>query len=506
MTSDRFFRWVPPVFLALLLSALSIDGRSLWTDEIGTWELTQAPGWQAWAKAFWGHYNSDGQLPLYHLYMFGWVQLFGDSEWLLRAANLPWLILAFVALNELGRLFRAQTWMLGVAACSAFLVYYLNDARPYIMYLAGSSMLTLGMFRLGMSMAPKSLAEKQVTAVDQSLRECLLGSVVLIGGNILGVFWILSCLLACLLAKPRMLSALLRSMWRQRALTVLGVGLCLALIAVAVHSHLAGARASQNAAFSMGGLVYGLLELLGAVGIGPSRNDLRVNVRTADPTQLILMFGVALLAGLALLRAFLTAPSKSWRVPMIVGVAAPLVVMVLMGLTLHWRVVGRHLSAMLPLILLGLALFFRAALPGGSGQLWRIVAALLLLGLLASAVSMRVSARHMKDDYRLAAEWARVALGKGQTVLWIADQRALAYYRLTRERSARGLDVPAGLIPYTTYPSVSSRIPRPDVVLLSPREGVDPEGLARPVLLSGDYVLHDRAASFERYKKRDLKE
>jgi len=489
---------------ALSLAVLSVDSRSLWTDEIGTWELTQAGNLSAWARGFWTHYNSDGQLPLYHLYMFIWVQVLGDSELALRASNVPCLLLAFVGLDRLANELRGRLWMILALVSSAFIVYYINDARPYIMYVAGASWLTCGMFRLARALDASATAIEHQAAFDLGLRECLLGAVVLVGGNVLGVFWLLSCLLSLAVCHPQSLKSLAQSMWRQKLWTACGVGLCALIIAVAVHSHALGARASQNAPFSVGGLVYGFLELLGAAGLGPSRNDLRVDVRSADAFQLALMLGLAALSSLAVVRVWWLLCPKRWRWPLALACLAPVLVMVALGLLLHWRVVGRHLSAMLPLLLLGLAIFFREASSGRWGAVWRVLAGVLLLGLVASAVSMRLAPRHMKDDYRQASVWAREALGRGQSVLWIADQRALRYYGLTRNRQELGLDVPVGLIPYTQFPAASIAVPRPSVVLLSPREGVDPEHLARPVLAGDDYLLRDKAASFERYELREL--
>jgi hypothetical protein len=169
-----------------------------------------------------------------------------------------------------------------------------------------------------------------------------------------------------------------------------------------------------------------------------------------------------------------------------------------LGMLLHWRVTGRHASAVLPLLCLGLAwqLNYWWTNGGAGGKAWTSI---LTAGLLASATSIRLAERHEKDDYRQAAAWASEALQQGHRVLWLADERGLAYYRLARLRPEGLAELPPGLIPYTRYPEHAAE-PLPAVVVFSPREGVDVGGLARPVLSSGRYRIDATAVAFERHR------
>jgi hypothetical protein len=342
------------------------------------------------------------------------------------------------------------------------------------------------------------LSEAAPAKVDQGLRECLLGAFLLIAGTILGVFWVFSCLLTLALLYPAVLRELYRSILRQKWLFGVAFMLCAVVAGVAVHSHLAGARANLYAAFSLAGMAYGLVELLGAAGLGPSRDALRVSVLGTDHLQLALMLSLAAAAGLAVLLSWLQLPSWRQRCAVLLAAGLPLSVMALLGLGLHWRVVGRHLSAILPVLLIGLAAFFSSA--ASRGWAWRAAAVALGLALLVSAVEVRWAPRHMKDDYRQAAAWARQALGKGESVLWLANQRGLRYYGLSKDRSSIKTEGVPGVIMFQQYPAVAAQTPWPDVVIYSPREGVDPDRRARPVLESGRYVLTARAAAFELYR------
>ena len=118
--------------LAVLVPLIAIDGRSFWIDEFGTWRITQHAGIREWALAFVNHPNSDGQMPLYHFYMFWWVKAFGGSELAMRLANLPLFATLCIAIGLAPVSARLRLIWLAVITLHAFLWYYLNEARPYL--------------------------------------------------------------------------------------------------------------------------------------------------------------------------------------------------------------------------------------------------------------------------------------------------------------------------------------------------------------------------------------
>ena len=483
-----------PLLLALLLGLLAIDNRSLWTDEIGTWELALPHTFSQWAAGFWVHYNSDGQLPLYHAYMWAWTEAFGDREWVLRAANVPWLALALAGLQRAATGRVRAMWLLACFALNGFVWYYLNDARPYVLYVAGACWLMAGMLRLCRQGVPEA-------DIAIGLRECLFGAVVLVGGSVLGVFWVASCMLVLVVLYPGVARQVLRAarlQWWWVALTLLAGG---ALLGVAVHSHLSGARANQTAVFSLAGMGYGVIELLGAAGLGPSRHTLRISVLQANPGQLVMMGMLAALSAWALADSWWRLPDRRARLAVAMAAGVPFAVMVILGVGLHWRVVGRHLSAVLPVVVLAHAAFLQHAAAhrrmGG-----RLVATALAFGLLGSALAVRLAPRHDKDDYRQAAAWAQQSLAAGRTVLWLADERALAYYGLATPGIGYRDSVPLRLIPFSRYPKPGlNPVMLPDDIVFSPREGVDPGRRARRLLDTGQYQRVATAAAFELYQR-----
>ncbi|MFG6443425.1 hypothetical protein [Roseateles sp. LKC17W] len=487
-------RYLPILLLVTLaVGALAIDQRSLWTDEIGTWSTAVANGPMDWALRFWHHHNSDGQIPLYHLFMYLWTQAAGTSELALRLANLPWLLLALLGLHRL-RLEAPVRWLaIGIFCLHPLVWYQLNEARPYLLHLAGACWLMTGCINL--------LQAQREDDTDTSWRELLIGSFLLIGSSALGAFWIFGALAAFIACNRPPLMSLIGAARRQPGFTLLLLLGCALIITVAAHSHLSGARASLAASFSVGGLVYGFIELLGAAGLGPSRHDLRTQLRLADPTQLGMMFAAAVLLACCLLAAWRGLKGARPRCFAAISLLLPIAMLAAVGLLLHWRVVGRHLSGALPLLCLAMACFAHKAWQEKQ-LIARGLAAAMLLALAASTLAIRVADRHGKDDYRQAAQWARAALQEGKVVLWLANERAIGYYRLAGWTPDGIVDMPAKLIPFTHYPAYKATgAPAPDIVIYSPREGVDPSGLARPLLQTGAYTRTDTAIAFELHQK-----
>lgn len=481
------------LLITLVLGAISIDQRSLWTDEIGTWSLTVANGPMDWAHRFWNYHNSDGQIPLYHLFMYVWTSIAGASELSLRLANLPWLLIALTGLSRLRLDARLTSLTIGVFCLQPLLWYQLNEARPYVLHLAGACWLMVGCVNL--QMAPNA------ESVDGSWRELLIGTFLLVGSSALGAFWIFGALLAFICCNPKALLSLIGSARRQVGFTSLLFLACGVVAVVAVHSHLSGARASLAAQFSVGGLVYGAIELLGAAGLGPSRHQLRSQLSLADPVQLGLMFASATMLTVCVVAAWRKLDTRA-RAMTAIGLLVPIAALACVGLFLHWRVVGRHLSGGLPLLSLGLA-FVAFTAWQQRAVAYRVLGAAMLVVLVASSLAVRLAERHGKDDYRQAADWARKALAEGKTVLWLANERSIGYYRLSGWSTEGIVNLPPGLVPYTHYPAYAAAgNPPPDVIVYSPREGVDPQDIARPVLRNGNYQMTQTAIAFELHVKR----
>jgi len=135
--------------IAIVTALIAISGESFWVDEgssaIKAMQSTVG-GW--WHALLWER-NSNMQLPLYLLDLWAWEKVFGASERMLRLGNVPFLLLTvyglWLAFREDRIRFRFAVLLL---LANAFVWSYLNDARPYILMLAGGTLQFAAIYRL----------------------------------------------------------------------------------------------------------------------------------------------------------------------------------------------------------------------------------------------------------------------------------------------------------------------------------------------------------------------
>lgn len=226
-----------------------------------------------------------------------------------------------------------------------------------------------------------------------------------------------------------------------------------------------------NAAFA-------LYELGGFSGWGPGRVDMREAAR-AGHGQLVAAF-LAFLPGLlfwlfcvvaAWMGGMRLAPGErrrwfAWSACLALGVAGLCVLAAVAGFP-FW---GRHLSGLLPLVVVVLAWGWR----GWGGGRRRLIIGAGLAALTLASVQIRWAARHQKEDSRAAAGAARSALDRGETVWWSADAECARYYRLPLGSEARHarpvISLSAGEL---------DQLPGPDLILLTKPDLFDARGALR---------------------------
>jgi hypothetical protein len=120
---------------AIVLS-LSISGSSLWTDEAFSAWLASQMSFRSLADSLLHGGASDLQMALYYIYLFSWAKLFGISEFALRAANIPFILLfSFALVWSSWRIFQSRmVWL--APAMLPFVWHYASEARPYMALLA----------------------------------------------------------------------------------------------------------------------------------------------------------------------------------------------------------------------------------------------------------------------------------------------------------------------------------------------------------------------------------
>jgi hypothetical protein len=498
--------------VAVMLSAIS--NESLWIDEFWTAHFAAMASFKAFYELL--LVPNGSQTPLHFLHFYLWGLWNPTGEFLLRLANLPLFVMGqmavFWALRDYPRKFAVLFLALG--ALHPMVWQYANEARPYIMLVAGSQMVLAYLLHLHARSACGRPAEPFF------LMLFVLGGILLFGASLLGAFWVFAACLYVLVHHIR------QSTWREllQGVNLLLLGLFLVTVGLLtvyyLNSLLKGAGGSRLASSSPSTVLFAAYELLGLAGIGPSRLELR----TLGPAALapyaigLLAAGSVLLTVLALgLNVARTRLGTRELMLMCALGSLPVAIVIYSGFAMHWRVLGRHLIAALPLLnllwALGLASLLQA--DGRKGQRWRwVLAVSALLFLLWSSCALRFAEQHRKDDYRAAAALAHSAVAQGQKVWWAADVIGADYYGLPGEFDVlgelTGMHKPMQCGDRPGVQAVANvslqcllTLSVPDLVILSKPETFDINADLAGYLKAGQFTMVQHLPAFTVWRRAD---
>jgi hypothetical protein len=448
----------------LLMGILAISGQSFWIDECMTARFVSEPTLAAWWHDMRTTTYPEAQMPLYLFYLWGWDKLCGHSEWSLRLAVLPWFVPGVAAfLYSLRRVGSRGLAIILVTCSSAFLWYYLNEARLYAMQAAVSCLIFA------------ALAECHSSPQNPSRTWFLtlaLGLLLLSAISIIGMIWASAAILAAWGLSP--VSTLKQWGSRYRILIVAIVGLLGVLAAYYLSTVSRGAKATMIGTTNWQTVAFILYEQLGFTGLGPGRNELREqgvhSLLRYWPALCLyaIAVGTVLLAGL---RVAWQSPIRRQALWIVAGVGIPAAFFLAAGMLAHFRVLGRHLTPLMPVWLCLLSL--------GTVRLWQRGLAgrtvvVLFLGLsLASAFEVRWASRHEKDDYRSAVAFSKAVLDSGRSVWWNASHEAATHYglplTLDPQQTGKALQI------FNPTASALAQLPLPDFVVITKPDIYDHE-------------------------------
>ena len=460
------------LIVSLLVGAFAITNQSLWIDEANSALKAMQPSLLTWWHTLLSEKGSDVQMPVYMFYLWAWEKIAGHSEVALRLANLPWLFLANFSLARAARRTNlSPVPLLVLTSISPFLWFYMNEARPYMMQFAASCAVICG------------LAEIFVSARSAPIYLSV-GVLLLAGSSMLAAAWSGTALLAVLFLVWKGGYRLDKRLCTYFFATMVGL---IALASFYLWTLTGGARASAIGRTELASIGFVFYELFGFLGLGPGRLELRANSITAlrEYVWSLLPLGIAIASvfGVGLRPLFAATHRRKLIAGFLYGIPASLCVL-LAGLVTHFRLLGRHFTPVLPLILIVLAVGLTTLWKSR----WRFVSILLLLLWGASAFSLRFATRHEKDDYRDAAAEARSALSKQKIVWWAADRAAAKYYLLPVDGSVSGFH----LLASPTRQSVEE-LPPPDEIILS-----------KPDLYDANHVLAEFVERNDSWSARTL--
>lgn len=468
--SGSFVAAVAGLLAALAVAWFAIDRQSFWMDELGTWQYAGAPGLKGWVRIFLNIGNSDGQLPLYHFLIFLWSRVAGLTEIGLRSLNGAMLALAIGAIGWSGAPLRGVAWRWALLLLlNCFVWAYLNEARPYVMLLAGATLLTVALAR-----AEGARLAGQPAPMGPVMMSFFTGALLSFGASPIAAPFIAAMALAVLWSVGvRGLTAIGRiGLWR--ALWCFAcVGVACGVAALVLYSMAKGATPELRNSTSLATTAFGVLEVMGGGGYVPGRDVLRTaGLHALQPAQWLGLVVLASAWGAAVLAA-LRGPQRRLAVMLLAIVAFSMLCAMAAGFAIGFRVVGRHFAFAVPPLMLVVAM--------GCGTRWRTVAtfgfALLLIG---STLLFRSDMGHAKDDTRGAAAVMLAAHDKGRPSWWVGGYLIPKYFGFpTKPFAAAGLPCNCALMaaPKEDWKASIDRLPVPDAIVVERPEVNDPAGL-----------------------------
>jgi hypothetical protein len=489
------FRRAGWIFMAgaILACLLAVTARSLWIDEIETARIARQPSLADACRQVNEIHGSEMQMPLYVLWIWACAKFAGAGELALRAVNALWFIPGVLAFTLAlpGRAARTAVFLL--AAGSPFLWYYLNEARPYSMQ-AGASLLVFAVILHWWKNPDAPVKTEWRFALVFAAALVLLG-----GSSMLCLILAGTPLLAAaVLLPPKRLWELARAFWPVW-LAVLGIWLLTGIYYLWTLQ--TGARGASIAGTDWKNILFIGYELCGFDGLGPGRLEIRDGGLRVFQSHAA---GLFLFAATVFILAAMGARDLRRRLGgrkflgLTLAALLPAGMILAAGALLHFRVLGRHLAALSPVVFLILAAGVLAA--WRRGKAGKIIVAVFFAGYLASSLSLRFAARHEKDDYRGAAVIANTALADGRTVWWNALPDGAVYYRLplaeagADDRGARALVNPAR--------ETLAAMERPDVVIASRQDVFDASGALAEFLAREHYRQRAGLTAFTVWERK----
>jgi hypothetical protein len=471
---------------ALFFPLLAINHQSLWIDE----GITANAAMQSTLRNCWKSLaavnGSDLQMPFYMSYIWAWQKIFGGSEIALRLANYPWFILGQIAGAFIWPDRRKGLLFIVIAASNAFIWFYLNEARPYIMEY-GAACVALCLLWSFVREGPISRGKYWLLSLTV---------IVLAGANMLGVAWSGTTILvaAFLFRKKHLRPSFPPIVFCASMFVILGC--------YYVWTLLAGARGATLPTRLLLNAFYLPYELGGFAGLGPGRLDIRTHGLSSFSPFIGPLVVFALIWTFVFLRAVRVSSSPKEKGGVLATLAysvPPLIFLFLVGVLAHFNVLGRHAMPSLPLVFVLCTL--------GLWSLWqdrnvlgRAIVSLFFVLSIVSCLGIRLLPQHARDDYRGAAAAVSRLVADNSIVWWCANRETARYYRLpVTERSNEARQVILAITSPTR--DEIAALPPPTIVVLSKADIYDSYGTITAMMRDQRFVQYQTLQAFTIWRK-----
>jgi hypothetical protein len=413
-------------FFGMVISVLTLSNGSLWIDE-GTTALFASFNSIRDVLNCLSHFPaSESQMPGYVVYIWMWTRLFGHSEFMLRAANLPFIFWFYITLMYSSLSKRKIYLIVCILTLSPYMWYHLNEARNTTILVALSFIILIHLheyFKNGLKLVNVSVV---IAAFALGL-----------SFNLLFIFFFIPLVylvIQNLSADKRSLKNLMYSL---KYPLMLFLPLCSALIFYYGYTlfHGAGGMRQQP---GISNIVEVFYEYGGFLGLGPPRNNLReygsLRLSIRDKITLVISLIIFTLAAWEILAFF-------WKKKQMRFVVADLylhsfliafVVFYAVSMIMHFRFWGRHGAFLYPLLIMYLSVLIDTILSYKPRKYFYM----LMYGAMAlwffSDLEIRFDSVYQKENYRLAAEIVKELHTTNHfQVVWAGHDLTAAYYGLT---------------------------------------------------------------------------
>ncbi len=461
------------ILLVLIAGCFAISRDSFWMDEAGGVFRALIPDLGGWWKMTLHMGGSDIQMPAYMLSLWAWARAFDQSELAFRAINLIWLGALIVPFRNL------RLWPL-VCLLSPFVFTYLGELRPYLMQMAAAALAAAGLARVIDDREQEGYA---------GLHLLFFGCLLLCLSSLTSAIWAFGAGVALLALRP--------GWFRRGGFWLRSLPWILAAAAVGGYYTFTLLKGYRAASAGEGGLLsvgFGLYEMLGLAGLGPDRNAIRsapaVVIRWLP--LIVPAFAVITAAWWLGLRDWIKSQPAKVLLALALALGIPVSILLFSGVFFGFRILGRHLSPAIVVLLLPLAQCLELGLRGRRIPL--VIGSTAMLFWLASCLVLRFDSRHAKDDYRRATLMAYDLYKDDRRIWWLADMNAPRYYVYRRD----GIPAINAIQPWETSPPASLGLTdyvfvnRPDLRF----QGRDHQA----ILTAAKFKLVERFSGFEVWK------
>jgi len=479
------------LLLACAAVCVALSSQSFWIDETESALKAAAPTFHAWWQGLYNEGDSNIQLPLYMLYIWGLGRLIPISELSLRAANIPFFFLGFFAIHHfLRRRQGLRSAALLIYCVHPFVWYYLDEARPYLMQLSGA-MLAAGALFAALDLPGEPLQPSWWWLYGAGL-------FIMCGSGMLGIPWAAAITLLLIVRRP----GFLQSTFRQGLpALLLFIPLLACLTLYFAWTVKQGFRNGETGS-SPASIPFVFYEDLGFNGLGPGRADMRarslhVFLPYIAPACIL---GIPLCYALARAAAVRFGLSSSKFLAICLAVCLPAGFVFALGFAKGFLVLGRHMTPLFPFVLCAVA-FSISHLWRRRNLLDRAAAVLIVIALAISSLEIRFASRHQKDDYKDAAAIAIAALAQSEDVWWVADPVAGEYYSVPVSQTPDSPAPATALYLWKALPADLVPLPPPTLVVLSKPDIFDTNSAVLNYLKQNNYTQFQTLPAFTLWKK-----